>query len=272
MKLSIFFFVALALDARAQLKKTEVMTLGSFHFNFPNLDVKQTSKDDQIDVLTASYQAEIERIVEKVKKFKPTIIAIERSPDMQSKIDSLFSLYVAGNYSLRRGEDQQIGFRLAKYLGLKTLYCIDEWGQFNAKLNAVVFGTDSVESKKFEDYFNTNPDSGKRSISTPIFKTEGILAALRQANDENNVKKSLGNYLIGMFKYESQPNDFMGADFETGRWFNRNLRIFRNIQRIPTGPEDRILLIIGADHLNLLNYFFECSPEYQLVKTNDYLR
>ena len=66
-------------------------------------------------------------------------------------------------------------------------------------------------------------------------------------------------------------SDYIGVDFETGRWFNRNLRIFRNIQRIETGPSDRILVIFGAGHLNLLNYLFECSPEYRLEEANKYL-
>ncbi|MCS3161177.1 DUF5694 domain-containing protein [Bacteroides faecis] len=43
----------------------------------------------------------------------------------------------------------------------------------------------------------------------------------------------MGNYLIGHFKYESDKGDYTGTDFESGRWFNRNLRIFRNIQRTP---------------------------------------
>ncbi|MCQ5078267.1 DUF5694 domain-containing protein, partial [Alistipes putredinis] len=58
--------------------------------------------------------------------------------------------------------------------------------------------------------------------------------------------------------------------FETGRWFNRNLGIFRNIQRIESGPSDWILVILGAGHLNLLNYLFECSREYRLEDANNY--
>lgn len=86
-----------------------------------------------------------------------------------------------------------------------------------------------------------------------------------------NIKKSLGNYLLGHFKYESQPYDYTGVDFETGRWFNRNLRIFRNIQWINTKSSDRILIIFGAGHMNVLNYLFECSPEYFLEHTYKYL-
>ena len=256
----------------AQSPKTEVMTLGTFHFNFPNLDVNQINKNDQIDVLEPRFQKEIENIVSKVSRFKPTIIVIERQPSEQHNTDSIFGQYLSGKYQLKRNEAEQIGFRLAKRFGLKKLYCVDEWGNFNDKIDSIINGKDSIEAKRFETYFENNPDVSKRFNSIPIFKTKGILATLRQVNDEINIKKSLGNYLIGLFKYESKEHDFIGVDFETGRWFSRNLKIFRNIQRIETSASDRILVIFGAGHLNLLNYFFDCSPEYIRIKTNDFLK
>ncbi len=263
------FFSAAAV---AQSSKTEVLTLGTFHFNFPNLDVTQISKNDQIDVLNPTFQKEIENIVNKISKFKPTIIVIERQPSEQHITDSVFREYLRNNYQLKRNEEEQVGFRLAKQFGLKKLYCVDEWGNFNSKIDSIVYGKDSIEAKKFETFFENNPDSSKRFNRSPIFKTKDILAELRQANDELNIKKSLGNYLVGLFKYESQEHDFTGVDFETGRWFSRNLKIFRNIQRIEATSADRILVIYGAGHLNLLNYFFDCSPEFTRVKTNDFLK
>ena len=268
LSLCLTFFAATLL---AQPSKTEVLTLGTFHFNFPNLDVVQTSKKDQIDVLQPAFQKEIEVIVNKIAQFRPTIIVIERPSSRQQQTDSLYNSYLSGQHALRRNEEEQIGFRLAKQLRIQKLYCVDEWGDFNESMKNIVTGKDSLEAKKFENYFKNNPDSLKRFITTPLFKSKGILAELRQANNEENIKKSLGNYLTGLFKYESKENDFMGVEFETGRWFNRNLKIFRNIQRIEAGPTDRILVIYGADHMNLLNYFFDCSPEYKRVKTNDFL-
>ena len=78
-------------------------------------------------------------------------------------------------------------------------------------------------------------------------------------------------YLKVPFKYEEKEGDFTGVDFETGRWFSRNLRIFRNIQRIPADSNDRILLIIGREHLNLLNWYFDVSDEFKLVSPLPYL-
>ncbi|MDB5253047.1 MAG: hypothetical protein JWP27_2216 [Flaviaesturariibacter sp.] len=262
----------LSLTAAAQSPRTQVMTLGVFHFNFPNLDARQISKSDQVDVLDSAHQKEIESIVTRIQRFRPTIIVIERQPSRQRRTDSTFQLYLQGRYELRRNEEEQLGFRLAKRLGLSTLSCVDEWGSFTPRLDSIVYGTDSIEAKKFESAFENDPDSAKHVNPKAIYKTKGILAELRQANDEAAIRKSLGNYLIGPFKYESTEHDFTGVDFETGRWFNRNLKIFRNIQRIKAGPEDRILVIFGAGHMNLLNFFFDCSPEYTRVKTNDYLK
>lgn len=252
--------------------KIEVMTLGTFHFHFPNLDAIQIDTGDQIDVLESKHQKEIEMITDKISGFKPTLIVIERQPSEQRLTDSAFNEYMLGNYKLKRNEGEQIGFRLAKKMGIKKLHCVDEWGVFNEKINNIISGLDTIEAKKFENYFYGNPDSAKRFIPEPVYKSKGILAALREANEDIRIKKDFGNYLIGLFKYESVPFDFTGVDFETGRWFNRNLRIFRNIQRIEARSSDRILVIYGAGHLNLLNYFFECSPEYTLVPANKYLK
>ncbi len=101
----------------------EVATLGVFHFNFPNLDSEQIKKTDQIDVLEDKYQVEIKQIVEKLAKFKPTIIVIEARPQKQTLMDSMYNLYLQGKHELVRKEEEQIGFRLAKMMGIKTLYC-----------------------------------------------------------------------------------------------------------------------------------------------------
>jgi hypothetical protein len=256
----------------AQSQKTEVMILGSFHFGFPNLDVSKVAKDDQIDVLEPKYQKEIEDIVKRLAQFKPTIIAIEREPYKQAKYDSLYNLYLKGNYPLNRREEEQFGFRLAKQFGLKKVYCVDSWSKFNEDIEKVVDKKDTAANRQFMDFFYHNPEFKQQFLPTPIFKTQGILAELRRANDPEFVKKGLGNYLISIFKYETKENEFFGPDFVTGWGYNRNLRIFRNIQRINAKPTDRILIIYGWGHLSFLNPLFESSPDYKLVKASDYLK
>lgn len=253
-------------------KKVEVLTLGSFHFAFQNLDLIKTTTDEQIDVLAPKYQKEIEDIVVRIAKFKPTIIAIEKDPEKQAKYDSLYDQYLQGHYNLKRGEEEQIGFRIAKMMHLKRLNCVNAWGTDYEALNKVLEGKDTMENKRFMYYFRQCADTLKRYFPKPIFKSKGIKAELIQKNDPQNIKSDLGTYLIGIFKYETTDNKFFGPDFVTGWWFNRNLRIFRNIQKINTTPADRVLVIFGAGHMTLLNSFFDASPEYQLLKVNDYLQ
>jgi len=252
--------------------KIPVLTLGSFHFNFPNLDARKIAESDQIDVLDASYQKEIEGIVADLAKFKPTVIVIERQPNQQAKVDSLYSEYLIGRYKLNRREDEQIGFRLARASAIKRLYCADEWGNFNENLSDIIEGKDSLRTQRFESFYENNPDSLKKTKFKPTIQVNGIRKELVLLNEEQRINASLGDYLIGIFKYEEKEGDFLGADFETGRWFSRNLKIFRNIQRIQVSPGDRIAVIFGAGHLNLLNYFFRCSPEFELVDVKEYLK
>lgn len=272
MKLSLTLILAISVTVTfGQPQKTEVLTLGTFHFEFRNLDVSKTALPDQIDVLQPKYQKEIKDIVRRIAAFKPTIIAIERDPVLQVKYDSLYNKYLLGEYTLGKDELEQIGFRLARQFGLKTLNCVNDWGNNYKYIDSVLKSLDSTALNRFKDYFYHHPDTSEMFFNKNLFKEKGILADLINRNDERNQEKDLGNYLIGIFKYQLDDNSFFGTDFTTGWWFNRNLRIFRNIQKINARPTDRILVIFGAGHMNLLNLFFKASPEYSLLKVNDYL-
>lgn len=252
-------------------KPIPVLTLGTFHFDFPNLDKIQYAKDEMIDVLEPRYQDEINKLVNALSEFSPTIIVIERPVKLQAEIDSLYKLYQEDKYFLQRGEYEQIGFRLAKKLGINRIYCVDEWGKHYNDIAELLKDENSDDFIQFENSFYNHPDSIKEYYPESVFKEYGIIPELILLNNPENIKRSLGNYLIGHFKYEANGNDFTGVDFETGRWFNRNLRIFRNIQRIKTESKDRILVIFGSGHMNILNYLFECSPEYCLYNVSSYL-
>ena len=76
-KVTLFFIMACIFYLKGYAQQTEVLTLGVFHFDFPNLDMQQISEEDQIDVLSPVYQKEIELIANKLAKFRPDAIVIE---------------------------------------------------------------------------------------------------------------------------------------------------------------------------------------------------
>jgi len=248
--------------------QTKIMTLGVFHFAYPNLDAVKTVDKDKISVLDEPYQSEIIAISEAITYYKPTIIAIEATPDQQFKIDSLYSLYKNNKFKLERDEIYQLGFRIGKKLNIPVIYCVNDWGRHYDNIEELF--KDSIRSARLEEYYLHSPDSIYKN-SGASKKVSSIINALAKTNEPNHIKERLSVYLLNPFKFEEKPGDFTGVDFETGRWFNRNLRIFRNIQRIPHSVNDRILLIIGAEHLNLLNMFFEISKEFEFVSPLPYL-
>lgn len=67
-------------------QRTEVLTLGVFHFDFPNLDMQQISEEDQINVLSPVYQKEIELIASKLANFNPDAIVIEHPLGGQQRL------------------------------------------------------------------------------------------------------------------------------------------------------------------------------------------
>jgi hypothetical protein len=265
-----FICVAISLFAQENSNnpKTKIMTLGVFHFDYPNLDAVKTAEEDKVSVLEEPYQSEILAIAKAIEAFDPTIIAVEYQPYEQAGIDSLYQLYTSGNWELRANEVYQLGFRIGKNSGLERIYCVDDPGRHYENIDAIF--RDSARISRFEKFYFDNIDADKLQALSGE-KVSSIIGELLMRNHPTHIRESLESYLIHPFKYEEQPGDFTGVDFETGRWYNRNLRIFRNIQRIPQNTGDRILLIVGSGHLNLLNLFFDISIEYELVSPLPYL-
>lgn len=89
-------------------------------------------------------------------------------------------------------------------------------------------------------------------------------------NSEERISKGHGHYLVDSFKFSS-GDDYLGPDMATS-WYNRNLRIFSNLQRITKSNNERILLIIGAGHVSIIRHAVQSSPEYDLVEVSKYLQ
>lgn len=269
-----FFFYSFAQPAG---KKTKILALGVFHFEYPDLDAHRTNEQLRFDILSARNQKELDQLLDVLAQFKPTHIAIELEPKRQPKIDSLYQLYLNNQYTLHRGEVDQIGLRLAKKLNLSTLHCVDAQGAHYPYWTALF--NDAEGMKAVEAFYHQNSDSAITNAYKLAYQRddslrvkEGLLQTLKRMNELDRIKKLQGAYLTGLFKYRLPEQSYAGADFESARWYNRNLRIFRNLQEVTSNPEDRILLIIGAGHLGVLYHLIECSPEYELVLLNDVLK
>jgi hypothetical protein len=255
------------------LKKNEtlpkVFLVGTFHFNYPNLDAHKTDADKQVNVLSDEKQKELEELLDYISIFKPTIIAVEAWNT--SNVNGNYRKYLNNNFQLGKNEIYQIGFRLAKKFNLDSLALVDA----APMLLSIYDGKDSVCVRPWLDSiykdwdFRSDNKFSRRyqewySYSDSIELQLSFLEVFKYMNSDKNVIKGYGAYLTGDF----ENGEFDGADALAMHWYSRNLRIFRNIQKLNAKPEDRILVLYGAGHMGILKQLFESSPEFELVPFN----
>ncbi|WP_027386973.1 DUF5694 domain-containing protein [Chryseobacterium gregarium] len=247
--------------------KTKVLVVGSFHFDYPNLDAHKTEKGDQVDVLSTKTAKEVTELINYIKKFKPTKIAIEAWPDWNA--NQKLKEYKDGKHQDQRDERYQIAMRIAKELNLNELYSIDansildDLGEKFGKTDSMYFKNMSADY----DFLSDDPISKQYNA---FFKTserknfKSILELFKFMNSKEYHKYEYGAYLSGDFKLRAHD----GADMLALYWYDRNLRMFRNIQNIPRNTEDRILVIAGNGHASVLRQLFTSSPEFDYVEFN----
>lgn len=140
--------VALSREASPQTgTRPEILVLGSYHMANPGRDVHYMSADD---VLAPKRQGELAELIEVLKRFRPTKIAIEAAVGSK-RVAQEYADYVAGTYPLSRNENDQIGYRLAKELGHRTVY-----------LNA-----DSAVARDLAEYFAFVPFADRFEYAGP---------------------------------------------------------------------------------------------------------
>ena len=243
-------------------ERTQVLVVGTFHFDYPGLDANVTPDEDKIDVLQEPKKSEVDELVAYIKRFKPTKIAIEAFPTWNGT--AKLREYGAGQLRGERDERVQLGLRLANDLELDTIYALDaeELSQDLSELDSTF--TENL-FKDFDFRSNDPMDSLYRAWYTAqdeLVSKTNLLEYFKQMNTREAHQYGYGAYLVGDFKLDNGR----GADILSVWWYNRNLRIFRKLQEITQGTNDRILVIFGNGHAAILRQLLESSPEYDFVE------
>lgn len=248
--------------AFSQQSRAEVLVLGTYHMANPGRDIVNMQVDD---VLAAKRQAEIAEVSAVLKQFRPTKIAIEAASDNDALLKR-YTDYVAGTYQLGRNEIEQIGFRLAKELGHKTVYRVDVDGEFPfprvvdyAKAHDRVRELDGMMS-----------EIGDRVKATNAYlESHTVLETLLRVNSDENVAWDVGHYY--RLAHLGEASDWAGADLVSD-WFRRNMRIYNNIIDLVDSPNERVLVIYGYGHTGWLQHDFASDPTVRLRKLADFAK
>lgn len=222
--------------------RPEILVLGTYHMANPGRDIFNMHADD---VLAPKRQQEIVQAVEVLKKFRPTKIAVEADVGSTTTTQH-YTDYAAGRYSLTRNEVEQLGFRLAKELGHKTIYPVDEEGDFPYG-RVVNYAKANGRADKLEAL---QASTGSRVKEQGDFlNSHTVLQTLEFMNADSRVAGDVASYFS--FIPFGDPDDYAGPDL-LAMWYQRNIRIYRNIVALIDSPNDRILVIYGAGHLGWL--------------------
>lgn len=237
-----------------------VMVLGVFHFHNPNADYAQF---EGIDVLAPERQREIESVVEALEEFAPTRAAIERSTSEDESQNRDYRSYRNGEFELTANEIHQLGFRLAARLDHERVYPIDyPMGMRMDSLLSYAREHDREFVERFDAYI------GRIVAMMNRMQAEQTIAAnLRFLNRPENVLRTHEPYAV---QATVGAGDGYAGARAVGDWYERNLRIFANLDAI-TVPGDRVLFIVGAGHTPILRHLVRTHPSMELVEAIDYL-
>ncbi len=254
-------------------QKAKAMVLGVFHFHNPGLDSYKPKYP--FDIFERKRQEELEILLKQIARYKPTKILVEWDRIKDDSITNVrYRNYLNGTFNIndKANEVYQIGFRLAKMLGHKKIYCSDapaEW--FGVKLDWDNYDVEAYLKSKGQYAKSTRYDFQLFYEWSDSLKTVQTLSEhFAMLNSPSNRLKDHQAYLTDLV-LEGAGDNYVGAD-GVAKWYRRNLRIFANAYDITDfDNEERLLLIYGSGHVWQLRQFFMDSPDFDYIESSQYL-
>jgi hypothetical protein len=229
--------------------KPKVLVLGSFHmFEHEGLDSDKR-------------QLEIEELVAKLEKYKPTKIAVEMTPEDGADTNESFKKYKAGTGELTMNEIDQVGFRLALKMGHEQIYPTDWMGD-----SEIGYGEVEQWAKDNQPEYLTELYEGFNFPNLTDDKT--VLDYYKELNSPTLINL-LHKIYVNVARIGESTN-YVGINWLSW-WYKRNLIMFANLTRLMESKEERILFIVGGSHTSIVTKFLEESEVCEIVPSLRYL-
>lgn len=233
--------------------KPVVLVLGVFHFRYIE------------DILEPYRQEEIQELVQRITKFRPTKVCLEKVVEGNDELNAEYQKFLSGNLELSSNERQQLGFRIARDLGHENVYATDWMHLDQTDLDLLERGFEEAE-KKQPELVKESKEWTERLLK--MFKPGTVLEMIRTHNDEELNAIDHQYYIRYRARLGEHP-DYIGP-FWLRWWYRRNLIIYSNIARL-AAEDDRILVIYGSGHNYLLKQFIRESGLFELEHIDTYL-
>lgn len=245
----VFLFVSMVSFAQ---QKNKIVTIGTFHFH-----LAKTQFNVDFDVNTKENQQELKEIAKQIEKYNPTKIFVEWEYEKQNELDVIYDLYlkdkslelIKQKYGRNEtkyfdSEIQQLAFKVAANLNHKKVYAFDYiLDEPNDTLLAAIQKANQTE---LMNEIQTDFGNYGQTLMTKFQEEKSIKKLLLFFNDAS-LENTLNSGYISLFNKVGAVNDFAGAYFVSER-FKRNLYMYALIQKQIEKSDERILVLVGAQH------------------------
>ena len=248
------------------IDKIKVLNFATFHMGFTT-DANTTEFDEN----NKANQQSVHEIAAKLALFEPTVILVELVPTKNEALQSEYKQYLEkpDMFFQKPSEIELLAYEVGRLSKVKRIYGIDHKMNYNYRIgNQIENAIDSTWHKKFySNPFKFYPEiNNKKQIKADT----DLLAKLKRKNHDSYL-----DFLIAanadMLSFVGTKEGFEGAD-EAAKYYQRNLRMYSNFNRINLTKEDRVFILMGSSHTAFFRDFISRSPKYQMVNTFDFLK
>ncbi len=244
-------------------QKIQVLNFATFHMGSTS-DATSTKFDEN----NQKNQQDAKAISAMIAQFKPTIICVEVPWEKNESLDQEYQAFLAApeKPTTYYGEVGLVAFEVGRLSNLSKIYGIDHKMSYNYMIGQEI--ENAIDPKTHDEYyadpFKSTPELAVNMDSLPL------LDKLKLTNDPTFL-----DFLItvntDMLAFAGTEDGFEGAD-EAAKYYQRNLRIYSNLNRIPMTKDDRVFILSGGSHTAFLNEFMNRSPKFETVDVFDYLK
>lgn len=257
-------------------EQVEVMLLGTVHFDNPGLDEANPEVDD---VLTSERQAELRDLAERLARWDPDRIALERPYEDRESINAVYEEFRTGKRaydeeqdlrSLRadfdaelddevRSEVVQLGFRLADALDHERVYPVDAPAMLGSNDDLEALEERGFRPEEKVDYSLTSPEAFEREVEERLSEST-VTEFLHWKNREAQLRVNHDAMFDRGVRW-GEGDDFGGPTM-LSRWYDRNIRMVHNVWRALEPGDERVLFPVGSGHVRVLRHLLTEAPMF----------
>lgn len=243
--------------------RVPILNFGTFHMSYT-----PDATSVEFDERNIDNQEQVREIARELAAFEPTVILVEQPPERNEQLQKNYRAYLNAPDQIyeRPSELELIAFELGRAAGTQRIYGIDHRMSYNYNIGEDLVNT--IDSTTHDTYYDnpfiyhkgTDVDEDSLSVRELLYltNTDPYLDFLITVNAD-------------ILTHAGTEGGFEGAD-EAAKYYQRNLRMFSNMNRLDLTPQDRVFILMGGSHTAFFRDFISRSPKYRMVNTFDYLK